>query len=110
LAASTGHLGGLGELLRLPNDPGLWAGRRFCWVFNPPNQVFAGRKPSIGPQLAVKRPTNSLFPQRHQVVVEVAAAATGDLVEWHQPLAEALVSVNRGRPPACSRQLRKIRR
>ena len=38
MAASTGHLGGLGELLH----PGLLAGRRVCWVFNPPNQ-YIGR-------------------------------------------------------------------
>ena len=38
MAASTRHLGGLGELFRLPNHSGLLAGRRVCWVFNPPNQ------------------------------------------------------------------------
>ena len=63
--------------------------------FQPSKPVFAGRKPSIGPQLAVKRPTNSLFPQRHQVVVEVAAAAAGDLVEWHA----AVLRVRANTPP-----------
>ena len=45
--------------------------------------------------MAVKRPTNSLFLQRRQVVVEVAAAAAGDLVEWHA----AVLRVRANTPP-----------
>jgi len=51
--------------------------------FQPSKPVFAGLKPFDCPQLALKRPTNSLFPQ----TVPLFHAGP-----W-QPLAEALVSV-----------------
>ena len=95
MAASIGHLGGLGELFRLPNHPGLLAGWRVCWVFNPPNQYSPAENRRLAPSWRSNGPTNSLFPQRRQVVVEVAAAAAGDLVEWHA----AVLRVRANTPP-----------